>query len=344
MARPSLPRRGFLGVALSVLAAGCGGVAPAAAPSAVAPEAPPPLRIPDLSRILPLSRLRWVLFAKPREIAAIPWLIPPIATVAPEENLGRFAAAVGFDLRQVQEAAVAAYAGEGEGGDAMLYVVRHNGDPVAIERLFRARLSSDERRSLDRPDLVRLAGRIGRATATLAILGRDVALFQFGGSPARGPARIAALYATDKLKRSPTVLSEDPLRALDVRLGPAPFRAFAVGPFEGELARGARGLLAGATAIGGTIRPSAREGLLVVVAVAGDFSRSAEPASRELASAWADLAAGPLGRLWGLDKPIEPPLATHADDAVALAVEIDPGRLARGIAASTSARIEEIMR
>jgi hypothetical protein len=342
MAEGSLPRRGFLGVALGMLAAGCASVAPAAAPVLPAEAPPPPLRVPDLARILPLAGLRWVILARPREIAAIPWLIPPIGVVAPEENLGRFAAAVGFDLRQVQETAVAAYAEEG--GDAMLYAVRHNGDPVVVERLFRARLTTGEHRALDRPDLVRLSGKIGRAPATLAILGRDVAAFQFGGSPARGPARVAALYATDKLKRSPTVLSEDPLRALDVRLGPAPFRAFAVGPFEGELARGARGLLAGATAIGGTIRPSAREGLLLVIAVAGDFSRSAEPASRELTTAWGELAAGSFGRLMGLDQPVEPPLATHADDAVAVAVELDPGRLAKGIAAATSARIEEIMR
>jgi hypothetical protein len=226
----------------------------------------------------------------------------------------------------------------------MIYAVRHNGDPVVVERLFRARLTTGEHRALDRPDLVRLGGKIGRTSATLALLGRDVAAFQFGGNSARGPARIAALYATDKLKKSPTVLAEDPLRALDLRLGPAPLRAFAVGPFDGELARGARGLLAGATAIGGTVRPSAREGLLVVIAVTGDFSRSAEPASRELASAWGELAAGSLGKLMGLDQPIEPPLATHAEDAVAVAVEIDPRRLAKGIASATSARIEEIMR
>jgi hypothetical protein len=339
-----LPRRAFLGVALSTLAAACGGAAPPSAPAATLEDAPPPVRIPDLSRILPLSHLRWVLLARPRDIAAIPWLIPPIAAVAPEENLARFTDAVGFDLRQVREAAVAAYAGDGEGGDAMLYAVRHNGDQAAVERLFRARLTEGEHRSLDRLDIVRLAGKIGRTPATLAILGLDVAAFQFGGSAARGPARIAALFASDKLHKSPTILSEDPLRALAGRLGPAPFRAFAAGPFEGELARGARGLLAGATAIGGTVRPSAREGLLVVVAVAGDFSRSAEPASRELVTAWGELAASPFGKLTGLDQPIEPPLPTHAADAVTVAVEIDPNRLAKGLAAATSARIEEIMR
>jgi hypothetical protein len=60
--------------------------------------------------------------------------------------------------------------------------------------------------------------------------------------------------------------------------------------------------------------------------------------------AWDDLARGSFGHLLGLDEPTEKPLPTFAADAVALAVELDPGKLARGIASATSARIEEIMR
>jgi hypothetical protein len=56
----------------------------------------------------------------------------------------------------------------------------------------------------------------------MVVLGGDVVGYQFGGSAARGPARIASLYALDKLKKSPTVMSEDPLKALAARLGPAP--------------------------------------------------------------------------------------------------------------------------
>jgi hypothetical protein len=84
--------------------------------------------------------------------------------------------------------------------------------------------------------------------------------------------------------------------------------------------------------------------LLVVIAVAGDFSKSAEPASRELVTAWEELARGSFGHLLGLDAPVEPPLATHAADAVTVAVEIDPNKLAQGLADLTSARLAEIMR
>lgn len=338
MPRPT--RRGFLAGAASVLA-GCAGSPPApVAPPA--PPKPPPLRITDLAHLISVAELRWVVFTRPREIAAVPWLIPAIARVAPEDNLTRFAAKVGFDLRQIHEAVIAAHGAAG--GESTLYLLRHNGDPLAIERLFRARFSGGEHRAVDRADVVRVSGKIGTTAATLVVLGADVVGFQLGGSPTRGPARIASLYALDKLKRSPTVLADDPLRALGARLGQAPLRAFARGPFEGELARGARGLLAGATAIGGTIRPSAREGLLAVIAVAGDFTKSGEAASRELTSAWNDLARGSFGHLLGLDAPVEPPLATHGADAVTVTVELDPNKLARGLASATSARIEEIMK
>jgi hypothetical protein len=349
-----MDRRGFVAIAAALLA-GCGGAPPPPPPTLPKPEAPP-LRVGALTGLLPLAHLRWAIVARPREIAAIPWLIPPIAQVVPEENLSRFAASVGFDLRQTPEAVVASYAGEEsghEGGAASkspaasastIYLVRHNADPLAIERAFRARLVGGEHRAADLPDLIRVSGAVGSAKVTLLVAGRDVIAFQVGGSASRGPARIASLYALDKLKRSPTLLAEDPLKALDARFGEAPIRAFALGPFEGELARGARGLLAGATAIGGAVRPSAREGLLVVVAVAGDFAKSGPAASHELAVAWDELSRGSFGHLLGLDEPIEKPLATHAADAVAVAVELDPGRLAKGLASATSARIEEIMR
>jgi hypothetical protein len=336
-----LERRSLL-AALGALLAACGG-APPPPPAPRAPESPPPLRIRSLSSLLSLAHLRWAVFTQPREIAAIPFLIPEIARIAPEENLTRFAASVGFDLRQIPEAAVASYAA-GEGAESMVYLVRHNADPLAIERLFRARIIAAEHRSVDRADVVRVSGKVGTSEITLLVAGPDVVAFQVGGSPARGPVRIASLYALEKLKRSPTLLSEDPLKALDHRLGQAPARAFAVGPFEGELARGARGLLAGATAIGATVRPSARDGLLLVIAVAGDFSKSGAAAAHELVVAWDELARGSFGHLLGLDEPIEKPLPTFSDEAVAIAVQLDPVKLSKGIASATSARIEEIMR
>lgn len=357
-----LPRRGLLKGALAAAAAwstlpalsalsalpalsaltACGGPRD---PGTPAPKPLSPLKTDALPDLLAHAGLRWLIVLRPREIAGIPWLIPPIASVVPEANFARFAEASGIDLRELHEAAIASYAGPE--GDVSIYLGRNSGDPrsrAAIERWILGRLTSGERRAVDRPDLVRVVGSIGREPCALTLIGRDIFAIQSGGSATKGPARVAALFAEGKLKRSPAALSLDPIRSLAARFGPAPAVAFALGPFEGELARGARGLLAGATGLGAAARPSAREGIALAIAVAGDFSASGQAASDELHRAWLDLATGSFGHLLGLDAPVSPPLPTHAADAVAIAVELDPRRLADGLAAATSAQIADIMR
>ena len=337
---PGCSRRLFLGSALAALSAAACGASPKA-PLKLGDLPLKPLSVKALTDLLPLADLRWLLLARPREIASIPWLIPWIGLFARESDLDRFAATNGFDLRQLPEAAVASVADDS--GETAFYLARHNGDPAAIERAFRKRLTTGEKRTVERPDLVRVSGKIGIAQSTMTVIGADVVGLQQGGHPGRGPARIAGLYAEDRLKKSPTVLSQEPLKSLAARFGPAPILALSPGPFEGELARGARGLLAGATAIGAAARPSAREGIAISVAVAGDFSTSGAPASKELVAAWNDLAQGSFGHLLGLDQPIEPPLATFSHDAVAIAVELDPERFARGLAEATGQRVKEIL-
>ncbi len=337
---PGCSRRLFLGGALAALSAAACGASPKA-PLKLGDLPFKPLSVKALTDLLPLADLRWLLLARPREIASIPWLIPWIGLFARESDLDRFAATNGFDLRQLPEAAIASVAGDS--GETSFYLARHNGDPAAIERAFRKRLTTGEKRTVERPDLVRVSGKIGVAQSTMTAIGADVIGLQQGGHPGRGPARIAGLYAEDRLKKSPTVLSQEPLKSLAARFGPAPVIALSPGPFEGELARGARGLLAGATAIGAAARPSAREGIAISVAVAGDFSTSGAPASKELVASWNDLAQGSFGHLLGLDQPIEPPLATFSRDAVAIAVELNPERFARGLAEATGQRVKEIL-
>jgi len=338
-------RRNILQAALASLASawvfpGCT-EAPLPLPR-VEPPPPPPLVITSLEGLLPLAGLRWIVLARPSDITSIPWLIPSIASFVPETRFNRFAASVGIDLRQTREALVASYATDE--GEALVEIVRHKGDPRGIERLFRDRISAELVRSVDRPDLVRMSGRVGKSAHAFAAMGADVVCFQQSGSLKRGPCRIAALLAEDKLKKTAKLGTDESLRALDTRLGPAPVRFFAPGPFEGELARGVRGLAAAATALGAVARPSAREGIFVTFALTGDFSTSGEPASRELSAAWDDLAKGSFGHLLGLDKPVTPPLSTFAADAVSLSVELDPKKLAKGLADATTNEIEAIMR
>ncbi|MDI1428152.1 hypothetical protein [Polyangium sorediatum] len=334
-------RRAFLAATLAALAsaaAGCGAPAPVTKPAT--PE--PPLAVPSLDGLLPLAGLRWVVLVHPHEITSIPWLVPFVGAVISEARFDRFAKGTAVDLRRTPEAVVASYTTNE--GDATVELLRHTSDPRAVERAFRDRLSTDTTRAVDRHDLVRVSGKIGRGAHAFAAIGSDVVCFQQAGSIPRGPCRIAALFARGALSRATRAFADPSLRALAERLGPAPARAFALGPFEGELARGARGLLAAATAIGAAARPSAREGILLSIAVAGDFSRTGEAASEELAASWKDLAQGSFGHLLGLDAPVTAPLPTHAPDAVAIAVELDPKKLAKGLADATSNEIDQIMR
>lgn len=231
-----------------------------------------------------------------------------------------------------------------EDDDVMLYLARHVGSAQAIERSYRARFTSNEKRSSDRPDLVRVSGKIGRRTLSAAFLGPDVVAFQDGGSASRGPARIASLFAEGKLKHARSALAVEPLHSLALRLGAAPFAAYAPGPFEGELRRGLRGLLGAATAVGAVLQPTERRSFALTAAVTGDFSKSAAPASDELLAAWRDLAGSRLGHMLGLDKPVRAPMTQGGPDAVMIAVELAGQSLAEGLAAATASRVQDIFR
>ena len=306
-------------------------------------DALPPLETDDLAALLPIAGLRWIVLTRPRAIAETAWLIPSIGRLAPEKGLSAFARAKGLDLRQIPEAVIASYESD-EDGEARLYLVRHNAQASLIEKLFRARITRDDERVADRSDVVRRMGTMGTRSEALTLLGSDVAAFQEGGSMDRGPARIAALYGLGRLKTARTALVGAPLEALDKRLGDAPAKALAPGPFEGELARGLRGLLEGATAVGAAATPTARETIALTIAAMGDFARGGEAAAKTLLSAWNDAASAPLGRLLALDEPASP-LQTEVDEeSIILRVELDAEALFEGLAAATSADVTEFLR
>lgn len=228
--------------------------------------------------------------------------------------------------------------------DVMFYLARHTGSAQQIERAFRARFTSNEKRSLDRPDLIRMSGKIGRRTHAAVFLGADVVGFQEGGSVSRGPARVASLFAEGKLKHARSALATEPLHSLAMRLGAAPLAAYAPGPFDGELSRGLRGLLGAATAIGAVLQPTPQKSFAVTAAVTGDFSKSAAPAADELLAAWKDLAQSRLGHILGLDKPVRAPMTAGAPDAVMIAVELSGQSLAEGLAVATASRVQDIFK
>jgi hypothetical protein len=306
-----------------------------------------PLQTKPLTGLVAAAGVRWMLVAAPSELFGVKWIPPLVDKAVSGARFDRFAQATGVDLRALPEAVVLASAPSEPGAaddDVMFYLARHAGDAQAIERAFRARLSGSEKRAVERPDLVRVSGKIGRETHAAVFLGSDVAGFQEGGSASRGPARVAALLAEGKLKHAHSAFANEPLKTLAAKLGAAPFQALAPGPFEGDVARGLRGLLRAATAVGASARPGPRETFLVTAAVTGDFTTSAAPASAELLAAWNDLAASRLGHTLGLDTPVTAPVVSAAPDALLLAVELSARSLAEGLAVLTATRVQDIFR
>ena len=334
-----VPRRDLLRLLAVTLGAALVGCASHESPSALAPPARRPLSTTNLEELLPRAGLRWLMSVRPRAVGAVEGLAPSLEIIAPDAGWDRLLTASGIDVRRVDQACIASY----EGG-AMIYVVRHEGEPRTIEERFLARLTRAERRVSQRPDVVRISGEIGAHTHVLVLLGGDVAVFQDGGDPLRGPARVAELYALRSLRRSPTALSDEPLRGLSSRLGAAPARAFAEGPFEGELARGVGGLLAAATSIGAAARPERPGHIALSIVLTGEFGRGAPEAAVALTAAWNDLAGHRFGHLLGLDEPASPAVASSDAGGLELVVAVHALPLARGLAAMTSADLATIMR
>jgi hypothetical protein len=324
--------------ALSEIALGCSSTPPAKTNKVDYP----PLLTDKLADLATGAGLQWIVLTRPRDVAAIPFLIPEIGVFASEQNLDAFAKDTGVDLRQIPEAVLARY--DITLGEADLQLVRHHGDPNVVEQSFGKRITKLALRVGDRPDVVRLSGVIGTKPHAFARIGPDIAAYQEGGSLDRGPLRVATLYAQGKIKKTPRALEMEPLKSLALRFGNAPLIALAKGPFTDEWKQAAKGLLEAATAVGGAVRPTARDHLGIAIAITGDFHGTGAKASDVLMDAWRDFVSTEMGHLLGLDRPVEDPLPTHTEEAIALAVEVDPHTFATGLHALVSEDVDAVMK
>ncbi len=318
--------------ASAALSACGGGVAPAA--SAPLPE---PLALGTAVDLVPAAGLVWLVDGRLRELFSSGALIPAIALVLPASRLDAFAHRHGgIDLRSATELAIAGYP------QATLAVARAVLDPARVEGAFAARAVSVEGRAVE-GSVVRTWGTVGSARQQIAILGREAIALEQGRF---GPLRAAQYFAQGRHKRARPALLAEPLARAAALLGDAPLRAFAPGPFEGATARGLGGLLAAATAVGGAATPVDRDpggALAVRFVVTGAWGADAAAAAERLRAAFDVLASDPLGRLMGVDRPLEGPRTSSDSEALRLDVTVDALALGKGLRDATSATVDEVM-
>jgi hypothetical protein len=323
-----------LTTALVTSSAGCGPkpIPPPPARPAV------PLHLDSACELAPSAGVEWVVDAKPRTLAEIADLIPVIALVVPEARFATFAAAHGgIDVRQITDLCIAKYK------DSLLTVARSPLDPVRVEKEFTERVTHPGGRSVDvvNPRVVRVWGEVNGEAQELVLFAREVVAL---GQGRAGPVRAAESFALGKLRRAAPVL-RGPAIAPAVRLiGDAPIRAFAAGPFEGELGQGLGGLMRASTAVGVSARfVGAPAQVAVRIVLAGAWGKDAPAAAERLAAAVNVVAESPFGRLLGLNHPLAGPHVRGEGDALFVEITLDATAVARGLHDALDAEIGDIM-
>jgi hypothetical protein len=272
-------------------------------------------------------------------IAEMADLIPAIALVVPEARFTTFAAAHGgIDVRQITELCVARY------GSSRLTVARAPFDPSRVEQSFGERVTHPGGRSIDvpNPPVVRVWGEVNGEAQQLVMFGREAIALEQGRS---GPLRAAEAFARGRLRRASPALRGGPLARAVELVGDAPVRAFAPGPFEGEIAQGLGGLIRASTAVGLSARFTGSPASLAVrIVLTGAWGKDAPAAAERLAAAAHVISESPFGRLLGLDHPVVAPQVRGTDDALVLDLVVDGLALARGVHDALDAEIGEIMR
>jgi hypothetical protein len=328
-----------LAVSLAFATLGCGAPPPPAKPEI--PE-PAPLHVSPLTDLAPAAALAWLVEVHPRAIFGDPRLAAAIAPIAPEDRVRAFARAWGgVDLREADTMVFASYPG------TLLSLAHQALDARRIEAAFASQVLAVEGRSADpRTGVTRLWGAVGTNRVQLAILGADCVGLEEGHF---GPLRAAELFAEGRLKRASPALRASPLARVAELLGDAPARAFAPGPFEGELQHGAGGLLGASTAVGASVRVAdARQqgesaNLVLRVVLLGAWGAEAEPAAERLRAVFDVVAASGVGRLLGLSQGSAERSVRGDAEALTLEVTVDAALFASGLRAATAAEANEIM-
>jgi hypothetical protein len=320
-----------LGGALTLstaLASGCGADRPAGPATPAAGETE--LHDGPLTDYVPAAGLRWLAVAQLDDLAKSKELAPSLELLFPKQRVDAFRDGSGIDLRDTPEAMAAGF------DFATVYAART--DRVAVvEEKFATRVVTDPKITSPHPLLRAITGLVGSKPETLLTFDQRWVMVSVGS---RTPIKVAALFATKRLKKTVPALSGAALSDLPDSLHAAPLRIYAPGPFEGAWTRGAASILASAIAVGVAAEPAPDQTLRLTIHVAGAWT-DIDDKSR-LAAAWTGLAEDPLGRLLSLDEPAESPEFSSTPELLTLKVRLRAGPLAQGLRAAVVAEVDEI--
>jgi hypothetical protein len=328
-----IPRRDALALLGGLVATACAGTRRGVSNASRGPS----FALDPVVDLVPSAGLGWLVEMRPRELLESPTLGPAIATIASRERVAAFGRRYGgVDLCSASQVVVAGFA------HATLGLARVPVDSARVEATFAAR-SSAEGRAVER-GVTRLWGTVADQPEQIAIFGQDGGAIE-RGQP--GPLQAAVYFAEGKLKRSLPALRAEPLAAAATLIGDAPLRGFAPGPFEGPWAAGLAGLLRATTAVAAALRPveaGPTGAAWLTLLLLGAWGADAPGAAERLGAAFHVIAEDPLGRLTGINRPVEDARTSGDAGSVRLDVVVDLAAVARGLRDATEATAAEIMR
>jgi hypothetical protein len=316
-------------------------VAAACAPRHAAPHAAPaapPLKLNPLTDLVAAPGLVWLVVVRPTALYEQAALAGALDLALPPDRFEAFARRHGgIDLRRASEVAVAGFQ------DTTLALARLPIEPPRIEATFAEQGDAVEGRAVSH-GITRVWGTVRGRRQQVATMGREALAVEWGRF---GPLETACYFAEGRLHRSLPALRSDPLSSAAGKLGDAPVRGFAPGPFEGSWAGGLGGLLGAATAVGAAARtvetPAGDPALELTLLLLGAWGADCGGAAERLGAAFRVLSEDPLGRLTQLNRPRTGPTVSGDPSALRLVVAVDPIALARGFRDATDASVAAIM-
>lgn len=284
--------------------------------------------------LVPAAGLRWLVVVEPKRLWSIPGVAPSVQRLFATERLDAFAKASGLDLRTLDAGAIAGF----DLGTLYLALTR---DRIGIaQEAFIDRLISDPVTKHLGPGVTHTTGIIGTTPESFLALDRyGVALSV--GDPTL--TKIAGAFALGKLHKSPSALRGAALRELPKTLDDEPLRFYAPGPFIGEWARGAQGLLAETTAVAIVARPEQNGVLRVAVTALGDYGDDVNAVNRKARQSYEALAQSDLGRLLGFAEPTLSPEVMAESRRVSITLFIPLQRLIDGLYTAVAANVWDML-